>query len=1824
MGLTSEQRHLIEQCASDAASRAKLLALFERQSIQHQAELQAYDRAVEDVGQLNHVSWAMAEAANLEELLRAFATPIFDQHDSSVALFNVILNPEGDPEALELIAQVRNTDQLNPLPVNLGKRFLDFSLGRLYIEHPYEVISIADINDYALDIVELDLLRQMCSAAVTIMPLYLPAQNWTGMLLFAWPYPYQLTEHEIRLYELLRVQMAPLVENMRLFDKTHQKIEDTLPLLSRLPTGLVVVDTAGRIVETNQALARLTGFSQDKLEGRSVRDLLPDIDWTDLTTSDRQFFTGIQCRNGSVLPVQVNLTGFAVMPDVGWLVSITETNNSNASEAEARYRVAAEGEDLYVCRYGPDMILTYANDAYARLFKMTSQELLGRNILTVVNEGARHYIRTLVADPKPNMHEVRIAQPNGDVVWQQWTDQPSFDADGNLIEIQAIGRDITPFKEQESAVQDHLQQTQMLYHTARALIEPTDLDERLQVVVDGIAEIFDAVRVFLIVPQPAEQQIKHLVIGGPDAAKVADFPYQKLHEGLVGRVWRERQPILSSKGRHDEFESGNNHIGQRSSQFGSVMVAPLRYGDAMLGVVAVLRKMTQSDFADSDLELLMAQANQTSSAIQNARLLASLQTREAQYRAIVDQQSELITRFRPDLTFTFVNEAYCRFTGQSADELIGKSMLTTIFPERYNIVKQDYRDYIRSPRKIFNEHSARRHDGALRWMQWVREPIFNDHGELIEIQTVGRDITDLKEAQDALSRSEERYRRFIEAAPVGVMITRKTVVQYSNRTLVRLLRGQSPDEIRGKTVFDILHPDYHELVTERVERLGYDNEESTQRAERFVRLDGTVVDVEVAITPIEVDGEQLSLTFVRDITRRKASEKALHTFQTRLKALQQLSIQLGSLTSFNDFCRKAVELGRENLGFDRLGLWFIVNGYTVGSFGTDENGQTADERGVRYPIDEEFPGYHFNENHLLHYQDNMPLKGANGDLGPEGWHAMTALWDGHQVIGVLAADNLINQQPASAEQLELLVLYGSTLGQLATRLRIQRSLRQGEEAERRFQQQLRTLHEVSVELTKAPTLRAFCQRAVALGRQRLGFDRVSMWFVDDDDPDYLHGSYGIDEQGEVRDEWSNRLFIPDTVGSSTYRVLSGEVLEAIDHDMEHRDAAHSKLGNFGWVAVAGLRDGERIIGCVYVDNYFGQKPLGRYQLELLRLYGTTLGHLATRLRTQEALAHSEARYRAIYEGAGIGICVVDDRGQPITFNPVFEELLGYDADELRQMKFSDFTHPDDRENNQKEFEALRTGEINQYRLVKRYVKKDKSVVWGRLNVSRFPSRDRKENPIIAMIEDITAQKEAELHYQESEVRRLALLEALPDLIFMLNRDGIFLDYHAPDQANLLIMPDAFLSQHYADVLPAEIVSAIRPHFKAVVESGRTQIFEYPVIQNDQNEYFETRMIAYGDQHILAIVRNITESRWAEEQLRESEERFRQIAENVDEIFFVQDAVDKQILYVNPAYEHIWARSRTALLRDPLALTEAVHPDDRAIVQQEMGKTHDRCFDLEFRVVRAEDDVRWMWARNFPIENDDGQVYRIAGVIKDVTERKQFEAKNLELALQQERVKILSDFIRDASHEFRTPLSIINSKVYLASRVNDPDAIQNQLRGIQDQSDHILRLVESLVTMTRLDSQIQFEMHDISINSLAQAIHARHQPMVSEHNIDFSLEMTTGLPHVAGDVDELYAAVVHLINNAVAHTSPGGSITLRTGRMRQRQVMISVEDNGSGVAEDQLPRIFEKFYRGDEAHSTPGFGLGLPIAQKIVEGHGGQIKVTSQPNVGSKFTIILPT
>ena len=219
------------------------------------------------------------------------------------------------------------------------------------------------------------------------------------------------------------------------------------------------------------------------------------------------------------------------------------------------------------------------------------------------------------------------------------------------------------------------------------------------------------------------------------------------------------------------------------------------------------------------------------------------------------------------------------------------------------------------------------------------------------------------------------------------------------------------------------------------------------------------------------------------------------------------------------------------------------------------------------------------------------------------------------------------------------------------------------------------------------------------------------------------------------------------------------------------------------------------------------------------------------------------------------------------------------------------------------------------------------------------------------------------------------------------------------------------ANHYSAWLyPAEFTSDQRLWFRQLHPEDRERVLaqeqmskgsgsfysEYRLLSRDGKAVWfrdEARVIRdekTKKQVMQGVMLDITERKNAEEGKRESEERFRQMAEAIDEVFWVTSADKKKVLYVSPAYEKTFGRSAEHLYNNPDTYLEFLHPDDKERITRQFLSQGDGTFEEEFRIVRPEGDVRWLWTRAFPVRNLSGEVYRVVGVSQDITNRKQAE------------------------------------------------------------------------------------------------------------------------------------------------------------------------------------------------------------------------------------------
>ena len=401
--------------------------------------------------------------------------------------------------------------------------------------------------------------------------------------------------------------------------------------------------------------------------------------------------------------------------------------------------------------------------------------------------------------------------------------------------------------------------------------------------------------------------------------------------------------------------------------------------------------------------------------------------------------------------------------------------------------------------------------------------------------------------------------------------------------------------------------------------------------------------------------------------------------------------------------------------------------------------------------------------------------------------------------------------------------------------------------------------------------------------------------------------------------------------------------------------------------------------------------------------------------------------------------------------------------------------------------------------------------------------------------------------------------------------------------------------------------------------------------------------------LVANVRALLRLQQTRFELANSEERFRQLAENIDDVFWMFSLDDGALLYVSDAYARLWGRPSAELARRPDDWIASIHPQDRPALAQRWNALMALApYDEEYRVVGPSGAIRWVRDRAFLVRDARDQPYRIARITSDITGRKEMEG----------RLRAADDnknnFLATLAHELRNPLSPIRTAVELLGRqegelesghevLHEPGdeagpgaghsiaEVHARARGvISRQVDHLTHLVDDLLDVARIsEGKLTLRTQAVELQGVFKAALETATPMLEarQHSLEVALPP---LPlWVWGDPVRLAQAIGNLLHNAAKFTSPGGAIALSAAvsvRDGGSQVQIEVRDNGIGIASTNLPHIFDMFTQGafapDRAHD--GLGIGLSLVSTLVKLHGGQLQARSEgAGAGSAFTITLP-
>ena len=373
-----------------------------------------------------------------------------------------------------------------------------------------------------------------------------------------------------------------------------------------------------------------------------------------------------------------------------------------------------------------------------------------------------------------------------------------------------------------------------------------------------------------------------------------------------------------------------------------------------------------------------------------------------------------------------------------------------------------------------------------------------------------------------------------------------------------------------------------------------------------------------------------------------------------------------------------------------------------------------------------------------------------------------------------------------------------------------------------------------------------------------------------------------------------------------------------------------------------------------------------------------------------------------------------------------------------------------------------------------------------------------------------------------------------------------------------------------------------------------------------------------------------ERRLAEEALRENEERFRQLVENINEVIWMTNPARSRFLYVSPAYENIWGRRREELEKSSEVWLDCIHQEDRArirgaaLVKPALGD-----YNETYRIVRPDGTVRWIQDKAYPVRDRAGQVYRIVGVAEDITDRKQLEGK----FLQAQRMEAIGTLAGGIAHDFNNILAGIVGFNSLARQAASGNAeLLEFLDEIGRAGSRATDLVRQILAFSRVGDQIMVPVQLRHI--IAEAVQLLRAAIPA--SISFNVRLSSNLPAVLGNATQLHQVVMNLGTNAwhAMRDRPGQlSVSLEECTLDEAQtgvlpglspghfLRLSVSDTGCGMDATIQARVFEPFFTTKAPGE--GTGLGLSVVHGIVRSHQGAIRLSSEVGRGTTFDVYLP-
>ena len=1243
-------------------------------------------------------------------------------------------------------------------------------------------------------------------------------------------------------------------------------------------------------------------------------------------------------------------------------------------------------------------------------------------------------------------------------------------------------------------------------------------------------------------------------------------------------------------------------------------------------------------------------------------LKESLHRSEQKLRQYLDNSPDAIYVHDLNGKFLYGNHAAERMIGYSKEELIGKSFLDLGLLPLESLTKAIRLLEFHAAGKPTgpDEFELIRKDGSSISVEISTYPVGD--GNNIEVIGIVRDISERKrleherEEAEALRRTNVRFKRLVEEMNDGYFVIQDYKIVFVNSRAAEMF-GYTPEEVVGKPIDDYLTPSLVQQLS-RVYGTGLSGGiVPPQYQITLNKRDGTPCQVELGAKVTEFEGKPAVSIIIRDITDRKFFEKALtqkeQDYLVLLESTDEniivveadtLRIVFGNRRAARTFGFDSVQEALGSLLLDFIhpdDRDTVIKAFLEDPYNQDRRqryqvrAQTKDGKELWVSALATRIDFMGKVAVLLSLRDITESKLVEDELHEReedylsllehAYDAMVVIdIDSTQVVyGNLRAAKLFGFDHTNKEGIGLTafdVIHPEDLEVAAKALKEYYTFERPQFYEVRVYTSERRVRWVHVFATRINWKR----RPAALLTLRDITERKDMEIrLSKREQDYLILIESTDENIIVVEAETLKIIFGNSRAAKKFgfdsvpEALGSQILDFIHPD-----------------------DRDRVIKAFLEDPYERDRRQ-RYQVRAQTKDGKELwvSALATRIefegkvavllslrdvteskRLEDVLRDSEQKLRLYFENVTDVIYSMDSEFRVTSVSPSAEKLLGYKPEELIGKPFPELNvlAPEYLEAAASDAMRVMAGERIEHSEYE-FIHKDGRRKFGQVSGAPLLSQEGKVIGLVSVARDITERRNTEEALRQSEEHYSALVSNITDALFTVKggvvtwcNDRVEEIYGYPRE-ELLGKNASFF--YPSETSPRELTKTISI---AIKEQG---VFRgiANFVKKDGSlvdiEYSLTVIPGREPLELVAVARDVTERRKAEERIRDSEEKYRSLVETSSAAVFTTDSMGL-FTFVNEAGCKMSGYSREELLGIPF--TDLVHPDDNPKILDLFSKALQGVETpiLEFRAIRKDGNTVWCYARPNTVTLDSA-IIGFSSIIIDITQQ-----RNMEEQLQRAgRLAAVGELAAGVAHELNNPLAAIQGFAQLLAAREDVDEIlKKDLQTIYREAKRAASITKNLLSFSRgHDSDKRLVYINEVVEETLELV--THQLKVS--NIEVVMELQPDLPMTMIDYSQIRQVFLNIINNAnqaMTEAHGRGKLIIRTIKSDEMLQVIFI-DSGPGIPKENLPRIFDPFFTTKGVGK--GTGLGLSVSYGILKAHGGHIYVSSDLGKGATFTVEIP-